>query len=60
MLDAFLAVAKPLGDGAAVRLKTVDLQEQAVAYTLKTDYLYWPTKQLVLEDPDHDWRIASV
>ena len=49
-LDAFLAVVKPLGDDAPVRLKTVDLQEQAIAYTLKTDYLFWPTRELKLDN----------
>ena len=58
-LDAFLAAVKPLGDDAPVRLKTVDLQEQAIAYTLKTDYLFWPTRELTLDNALDDWRLIS-
>ena len=58
-LDAFLDVVKPLGDDAPVRLKTVDLQEQAIAYTLKTDYLFWPTRELKLDNTQDDWQLIS-
>jgi hypothetical protein len=58
-LDAFLDVVKPLGDDAPVRLKTVDLQEQAIAYTLKTDYLFWPTRELKLDNTHDDWQLIS-
>jgi len=48
-LDAFVAAAKTVGDGDAVRLKTSDLQGQVVATTLKTDYRFWPS---------HEFRFA--
>lgn len=44
-LDSFLAATASVEDGAAVRLKTSDLQGQVVACTLRTDGRFFPTHE---------------
>ena len=46
-------------DERKVLLLKEDLQEQAIAYTLKTDYLFWPTRELTLDNALDDWRLIS-
>lgn len=53
-LDDFLRVARTIEDRSAVRVRMVDLSGQESAMSLKTDYAYWPTQDLVFHDAD--WK----
>mmetsp|Transcript_25181 Transcript_25181/g.41634 ORF Transcript_25181/g.41634 Transcript_25181/m.41634 type:complete len:269 (-) Transcript_25181:294-1100(-) len=54
-LDAFLAAVAALDHGTAVRLRTVDLNTKVKVFTLKTDYHYWPTLEVVRDDATGRW-----
>ncbi|KAJ8605882.1 hypothetical protein CTAYLR_000583 [Chrysophaeum taylorii] len=56
-LDDFIQVVSSIPDATTVRLKTSDLQGQQVANTLKTDYTFWPSHQLVYRQGD--WLLLS-
>lgn len=46
-LDAFLRVVNDLQSGDFVRLRTRDLATKCKVFTLKTDYHYWPSIELI-------------
>jgi len=53
-------VVQTIPDRAAVKLKAVDLQGQAMTFTLKTDAKFWPTNELK-RDPTGkmDWVLVT-
>ena len=59
-IDDLIAVVQTIPDTTAVKLKCVDLQGQAMTYTLKTDLKFWPTNELK-RDPTGkmDWVLVD-
>lgn len=45
-MDALLSAVSCLTHGQDVRVRCTDLQERKRVYTLRTDYLYWPTTEI--------------
>ncbi|KAF0691214.1 Aste57867_17514 [Aphanomyces stellatus] len=55
-LDAFLCAVQPVGQHESVRLKVVTMAAgRTEMRTLKTEYHYWPTKEVVW-DEEEGWR----
>lgn len=53
-------MVQTIPDRTAVKLKAVDLQGQAMTFTLKTDAKFWPTNELK-RDPTGkmDWVLVE-
>lgn len=54
-------VIRSIHHAESVKLKTIDLQGQATSYTMKMDYLFWPTCELH-RDPEGkvDWNLTEI
>ena len=53
-LDAFVRVAKTLGDKTSVRLNTMSFNDVPEVITMKLDPEYWPSYELVRDG--YEWR----
>lgn len=59
-LDDMISAVSGIADGAAVKLKLVDLQGQAMSATLKCDYVFWPTQELQRDPTGQlDWQLVN-
>ncbi|CAN1228026.1 Protease Do-like 7 [Linum perenne] len=59
-IDAFVNVAKELGHGEFVRVKTVHLNGKPRVMTLKQDLHYWPTWELRFDPDTSMWRRQTI
>jgi len=59
-LDAVVSVVSKLEDGQFVRIKTVSLCDKNAVFTLKCDYHYWPTVDLVRDVNSGKWHLNHV
>ncbi|XP_050227203.1 protease Do-like 7 [Mercurialis annua] len=59
-LDAFINVAKELGHGEFVRIKTVHLNGKPRVLTLKQDLHYWPTWELRFDPSNATWTRQTI
>jgi len=58
-LDDVAAAVGGLRDGEAVQVRLVDLQGQATSASLKVDYHYWPTVNLVRCSRKQTWESSK-
>jgi len=56
-LDDLMRVVATLADGQFVRIRTVSLKEKKRVFTLKLDYHYWPTVDLVRDPTTCKWTL---
>lgn len=56
-LDALLQVVTQLKNGDPVRIKTVAINTKPKVFTLKSDYHYWPTVEIIRQG--RNWKYVS-
>ncbi|GBG32291.1 Pro-apoptotic serine protease nma111 [Hondaea fermentalgiana] len=58
-LDDLVRVVSELKDGEFVRIRTISLKEKKRVFTLKCDYHYWPTVDLVRDAETSNWTLRQ-
>lgn len=59
-LDDLVRVVTNLKDGEFIRIRTISLKEKKRVFTLKCDYHYWPTLDLVRDPNSCTWSLHEM
>jgi C-terminal processing protease CtpA/Prc len=59
-LDTVVKVVARIKDGQSVRIKMISLAERSKVYSLKVDYHYFPSSDLVRDPLSLAWKLSLI